>query len=171
NLINDVELNRKLNLFAADLNRLYKNNPAFYEVDFASDGFQWIDFSDALYSVLSFYRISKDKKQYLLFTFNMTPAVRENYLVGVPEPGYWKEVLNSDAEIYGGSGIGNMGGKESEPVKSKNWDNSIKLTLPPLAVNVFEWVKPDAAADITPGISSVEDFYVDTYTEGGGKGF
>ena len=89
-------------------------------------------------SVLSFYRITKDKKKILLFTFNMTPAIRYNYTVGVPEAGFWKEILNSDAEIYGGSGIGNMGGHESEPVKHKNWDNSIKVTLPPLAVNVFE---------------------------------
>lgn len=167
-LINDVELNKKLNLFAGDLNRLYANCPALYEIDFGSDGFQWIDFSDALYSVLSFYRVSKDKGQIVLFTFNMTPTVRNDYRIGVPEAGYWKEIFNSDAEIYGGSGIGNMGGKESEAVQSKNWDNSINVTLPPLAVNMFEWVKPDDSADITPGISTVEDFYVDTDTEGGG---
>lgn len=167
-LINDVELNKKLNLFASDLNRLYANCPALYEIDFGSEGFQWIDFSDALYSVLSFYRVSKDKGQIVLFTFNMTPTVRNDYRIGVPEAGYWKEIFNSDAEIYGGSGIGNMGGKESEAVQSKNWDNSINVTLPPLAVNVFEWVKPDDSADITPGISTVEDFYVDTDTEGGG---
>jgi len=140
NLLELVEMNRNFNLFAKDINHLYAKYPALHEVDFESDGFHWIDFSDALNSILSFYRISKDKKQTLLFTFNMTPTIRENYTVGVPERGYWKEILNSDAEIYGGSGIGNMGGKESEPVKSKNWDNSIKLTLPPLAVNVFELV-------------------------------
>ena len=167
-LIENVELNRQLNVYTEDLNRLYKNSPALHEIDFASEGFQWIDFSDALSSVLSFYRISKDKKQILLFTFNMTPTVRDNYAFGVPEAGYWKEIFNSDAEIYGGSGIGNMGGKESEPVKCKNWDNSIKLTLPPLAVNIFEWIQPDVNAEIAPGIATVEDYYVDTDTEGGG---
>lgn len=138
NLLENVELNRQLNLFVKDLNNLYKAHPALYEVDFHHEGFQWIDFSDALASVLSFYRISEDKKQILLFTFNMTPSVRDEYPVGVPEAGYWKEIFNSDAEIYGGSGIGNMGGKQSESVKVKQWENSIKVVLPPLAVNVFE---------------------------------
>lgn len=140
NLLELVEMNKKLNLYASDLNTLYKTHPALYEVDFRSEGFQWIDFSDALNSVLSFYRVSEDKKQIILFTFNMTPTVRDNYTVGVPEAGFWKEILNSDAEIYGGSGVGNMGGKESEPVRSKNWENSVKVTLPPLAVNVYEFV-------------------------------
>lgn len=167
-LLENVELNSQLNLYVQDLNRIYKNSPALNEVDFASEGFQWIDFSDALSSVLSFYRISKDRSQILLFTFNMTPTVRDEYAFGVPEAGYWKEIFNSDAEIYGGSGIGNMGGKESEPVKNKNWDNSIKLILPPLAVNIFEWIRSDATAEIEPGIANVEDYYVDTDTEGGG---
>jgi 1,4-alpha-glucan branching enzyme len=168
NLLDLVEMNRNFNLFAKDINHLYTKYPALYEVDFESEGFHWIDFSDALNSILSFYRISRDKKQILLFTFNMTPTIRENYTVGVPERGYWKEILNSDAEIYGGSGIGNMGGKESEPVKSKNWDNSIKLTLPPLAVNVFELVHALPNEVNAPGIDTVEDYYVDTDTEGGG---
>lgn len=167
-LIEKVELNRQLNLYVQDLNRIYKTSPALHEIDFGSEGFQWIDFSDALSSVLSFYRISKDKKQILLFSFNMTPTVRDDYLVGVPEAGYWKEIFNSDAEMYGGSGIGNMGGKESEPVKSRNWENSLKLTLPPLAVNIFEWIQPDVNAEIAPGIATVEDYYVETDTEGGG---
>ncbi len=168
NLINDVELNKKLNLFVSDLNNLYKTHPALYEVDFESQGFQWVDFSDALNSVLSFYRTTKDKSQIILFTFNMTPTVRNDYLVGVPETGFWKEIFNSDADIYGGSGIGNMGGKTSEAVKSKNWDNSIKVTLPPLAVNVYEWENPALDTEIAPGIATVEDYYVDTDTEGGG---
>lgn len=140
-LLENVELNTQLNLFVKDINELYKAYPALYEIDFHHEGFQWIDFSDALSSVLSFYRISKDKKQILLFTFNMTPSVRDDYPVGVPEAGYWKEIFNSDAEIYGGSGIGNMGGKQSEPVRVKQWENSIKVVLPPLAVNIFELVR------------------------------
>lgn len=167
-LIEQVEQNKKLNLYVKDLNHLYKTYPALYEVDFDSDGFRWIDFSDALNSVISFYRISKDKKQILLFTFNMTPTVRDNYTVGVPEAGFWKEIFNSDAEIYGGSGVGNMGGKQSEPVKSRSWDNSIKVTLPPLAVNIYELVDQKVENEIAPGIATVEDYYVDTDTEGGG---
>jgi 1,4-alpha-glucan branching enzyme len=143
NLLDSVEMNRMLNQYMDELNHLYKSHPALFDVDFESAGFHWIDFSDALSSVLSFYRISKDKKQILLFTFNMTPTVRYNYRVGVPEAGLWKEIFNSDADGYGGSGIGNMGGRESEPVAYKDWKNSISVTLPPLAVNVYEWKKQD----------------------------
>jgi 1,4-alpha-glucan branching enzyme len=168
NLLELVEMNKKFNLFASDLNNLYTSHEAMYEVDFQSEGFQWVDFSDALNSILSFYRTTKDKKQILLFTFNMTPTVRNDYTVGVPEAGYWKEIFNSDAEIYGGSGIGNMGGKESQPVKSKNWENSIIVTLPPLAVNIYEWTEPVEDTQIEPGIETVEDLYVDTDTGGGG---
>ena len=167
NLLELVEMNKKLNLFVSDLNRIYNAHPALFEVDFSSDGFKWVDFSDALSSVLSFYRLSKDKKQIILFTFNMTPAVRDNYRVGVPEAGYWKEIFNSDADIYGGSGVGNMGGKESDPVPNKGWDNSIRVTLPPLAVNIYELIWPLTEDEIEPGIATVEDLYVDTDTGGG----
>lgn len=134
----EIELNKKFNQYAADLYKLYIEHPAMHEIDFDSNGFHWIDFSDSLHSVLSFYRISKNEKEILLFTFNMTPAVRNDYLIGVPKAGYWKEILNSDAEVYGGSGIGNMGGKQSEPVKMMEWENSVKVILPPLAVNVYK---------------------------------
>lgn len=133
----ELDMNKMLNLYVKDLNNLYISHPALYEIDFENEGFHWVDFSDAASSVLSFYRISKDKKQVLLFTLNMTPAVRYDYTVGVPEAGFWKEIFNSDAEIYGGSGIGNMGGMQSKPVAHKNREHSIKVTLPPLAVNVY----------------------------------
>ena len=141
NLIKEVELNRTLNLYVKDLNNIYLTHPALFEVDSDSAGFQWMDFSDALSSVISFCRFSKNRDEIILFTFNMTPTVRNNYNIGVPEAGYWKEIFNSDAEIYGGSGLGNMGGKHSEPVAVKNWENSISLTLPPLAVNVYKLEK------------------------------
>lgn len=161
NLLEMVEMNKKYNQFTNDLNHLYTSHPALYAVDFSSDGFHWVDFSDALNSVLSFYRIDKDKNEIILFTFNMTPTVRDEYTVGVPEAGFWKEIFNSDAEIYGGSGIGNYGGKQSEPVKFKTWDNSIKVTLPPLAVNVY-MLERDVDTQVEPGIETVEDLYVDT---------
>jgi len=168
----DIEMNNKLNLYMKDINELYKNNPALYELDFESNGFRWIDFSDALNSVLSFYRISKDENEILLFTFNMTPAIRENYTLGVPMPGFYKEILNSDAEIYGGSGIGNMGGKSSEPIKQKEWNNSIRVMLPPLAVNIYKWEKINKNEDMVDVIENTitdpEELYVDTDTGGGG---
>lgn len=130
-------LNSKFNLYMRDLCHLYKSHPAFYEVDFNSSGFQWLDFSDSENSVLAFMRKSKDENEILLFTFNMTPILRKNYRFGVPKPGFYKEILNSNAAEYGGDGTGNMGGKQSEDVPHKEWGYSICLTMPPLAVNVF----------------------------------
>jgi 1,4-alpha-glucan branching enzyme len=167
NLLNLVDMNAKYNQFMNDLNHLYTSHPALYENDFSSDGFHWIDFADALNSVLSFYRISKDKSEIILFTFNMTPTVRNEYSLGVPEAGFWKEIFNSDAEIYGGSGIGNFGGKQSEPVKYKTWENSIKATLPPLALNIYKLERVEVTTAIEPGIANVEDYYVDEDTGGG----
>ncbi len=134
----ELEMNAKHNKFAEDLSHLYKEHPAMHEIDFDSGGFGWIDFSDALNSVLSFVRYSKDKKEILLFTFNMTPVIHYDYPVGVPKAGFWKEILNSDSEIYGGSGSGNMGGKQSEEIKVKDWEHSIKVNLPPLGMNVYK---------------------------------
>jgi len=163
----ELEMNKKLNKFAEDLNHLYLEHPALYEIDFESRGFQWVDFSDALNSVLSFYRISKDENEILLFTFNMTPTVRDEYIVGVPKPGFWKEILNSNAEIYGGSGLGNMGGRESEPTKEKNWENSIKVTLPPLAVNVYKYsgIMLNEVNDDINDEDDIDKLYIET---GGG---
>lgn len=134
------DFNKKLSLFFRDLNNLYRENKALYEIDFGSEGFRWIDFSDAANSIVSFYRISENGKEIILFTFNNTPVLRENYRVGVPQPGYYKEILNSDAEIYGGSGKGNMGGVHSGIIRSGEWENSINVTLPPLGMNIYKWV-------------------------------
>jgi 1,4-alpha-glucan branching enzyme len=133
------DLNRKLNLYMKDLNRLYKEYRAFYEVDFEYYGFRWIDFSDAANSILAFVRISSDARQILLFTFNMTPVIRKNYRFGVPHPGYYREILNSDSEIYGGSGVGNLGGINSQQGKCHEFEDYIDVTLPPLGVNIYLW--------------------------------
>lgn len=135
----NIEFNKKLNLYMQDLNKLYKRYRAFFEVDFDSRGFQWLDFSDAASSILGFIRKSDDEKQILVFTFNMTPVERTDYIFGVPRPGYYKEIFNTDAEVYGGSGKGNLGGKRTSHKKHKEWEYCIKVTLPPLAMNVFLW--------------------------------
>jgi 1,4-alpha-glucan branching enzyme len=168
----DLDLNKKLNLFVQDLNRLYTNHPALFEIDFESDGFRWIDFSDSLHSVLSFIRFSKNKEEIILFTLNMTPTVRYDYQIGVPASGFWKEILNSDAEIYGGSGLGNMGGSQSEPIPYKDWQNSIKVTLPPLAVNIYKYEKKveipkPAGTSAKKRLDEVEQMYIDMETGGG----
>jgi len=118
--------------WVSDLNRLLQREPALYELDFDSRGFEWVDARDSEASVLTFLRRSKSGAP-LLVACNFTPVPRTNYLVGVPEGGYWKEVLNGDASIYGGSGIGNLGGVEAAPVASHGRFQSLALTLPPLA--------------------------------------
>jgi 1,4-alpha-glucan branching enzyme len=115
-----------------DLNRLYQNESALHELDFSAQGFEWLDASDAQNSVYSFFRHDKQGGT-ILCVFNLTPIPRANYRLGVPRAGQWKEIFNSDATIYGGSGQGNGGQALSEHVTAHGREDSIMLTLPPLA--------------------------------------
>ena len=119
--------------WVADLNALYRAEPALYELDFSQAGFEWVDCHDAENSVLSFLRRPR-KGPPVLVVCNFTPVPRTNYVVGVPEGGYWREVLNSDATLYGGSGMGNLGGVDAAPVAAQGRFHSLALTLPPLGV-------------------------------------
>jgi 1,4-alpha-glucan branching enzyme len=116
-----------------DLNKFYSSQPALHELDFEPAGFEWIDSNDSGSSVLSFIRQGKSTQDILLMIFNFTPVLREDYRVGAPRAGFWKEVLNGDAPIYGGSGQGNAGGVEAEAVPHHGRPHSLNLTLPPLA--------------------------------------
>ena len=116
-----------------DLNHLHQSQPALHERDFSPDGFQWIDFSDADNSTLFFLRCGRQRDDVVLAVFNFTPVPRHNYRVGVPRGGYWKELLNSDAQVYGGSGQGNSGGVEADSVKWHHQPNSLRLTFPCVA--------------------------------------
>ncbi|MGE0407185.1 MAG: 1,4-alpha-glucan branching enzyme, partial [Candidatus Korobacteraceae bacterium] len=124
--------------FLSDLNHRYRSLPALYERDFDSGGFEWIDANDADNSVLSYLRHGHRPEDTILFVANFTPVVRQNYRVGVPDGGYWEEILNSDANEYWGSGLGNLGGVDSAPVSSHGRPNSITLTLPPLSALFFK---------------------------------
>ena len=115
-----------------DLNRLYRDEPALHECDCSPEGFEWVDASDALNSVLSFLRKGKNPADTVLVVLNFTPMPRENYRVGVPRRGFWAEVLNSDAAEYQGSGKGNMGGVETVPIPLHGRPYSLTLNLPPL---------------------------------------
>ncbi|MFW5662653.1 MAG: alpha amylase C-terminal domain-containing protein, partial [Bacteroidota bacterium] len=126
-----------LNNWIKDLNRVYKTNPAFYENDFSEEGFKWIDANDSHNSILSYIRYGKEKKQSVFVIMNCTPIPRHNYRIGVPEEGKYKEILNSDAEYYGGSGQGNFGGIESHPVPYHGEEQSILITVPPLGIVMF----------------------------------
>jgi 1,4-alpha-glucan branching enzyme len=116
----------------ADLGALYENEPALHQLDTSPDGFEWIDASDRAASVLSFLRKGPSGAP-ILFVANFTPVPRHRYRVGVPAAGRWRELLNTDAEIYGGSGQGNYGGVEAEPVTMHGREHSLALVLPPLA--------------------------------------
>ena len=126
-----------LQRFMKDLNRTYREHSALYEDDFSPDGFGWIDANDSANSILSFARYSKERKETVLVIANMTPVPRHNYRVGVPLEGKWLEILNSDANLYGGSGMGNMGGAETNPVPAHGEEQSINIVLPPLGIVMF----------------------------------
>ncbi|MGI9103812.1 MAG: 1,4-alpha-glucan branching protein GlgB [Terriglobales bacterium] len=119
--------------WVSDLNRAYREEPALHFLDIDPAGFEWIDASDADNSALSFLRKTADVNDAIVVALNFTPVPRKNYRLGVPQCGYWRELLNSDAQAYGGSGIGNAGGSQSEPIAWHGQNCSINLTLPPLS--------------------------------------
>ncbi len=133
----DDPAHRGVQRWVEDLNRLYRTEPAMHQRDFDSAGFEWIDCNDAENSVLSYLRRAADGSP-LLVVENFTPVPRENYLVGVPQPGYWRECLNSDAPLYGGSGVGNQGGVRTVPISAHGRYQALNLRLPPLGVLVLK---------------------------------
>lgn len=145
---------KSLQSWVRDLNHLYRAEPALFELDFDYKGFEWIDFHDADNSVLSYLRRGKSGDAVLAVAANFTPVPRHNYRVGVPHGGFWKEILNSDAKDYGGSGQGNMGGVEAAPVSFYGkFDYSLSVTLPPLGIVVF---KPQPVKEPPPPAPQIE---------------
>ena len=121
-----------------DLNTFYRGQPSLFEVDFDDSGFEWVDCTDSQRSVVSFLRKAKNSANITLFVCNFTPVPRQNYRVGVPSGCHWREMLNSDAPLYGGSGQGNAGGLDAAPLPIHGRPYSLNLTLPPLGVVVFQ---------------------------------
>ena len=117
-----------------DLNRVYRGERALHELDCDPAGFQWVEPNDADSSVLAFLRSGRSPGDWVLVVGNFTPVVRGGYRVGVPRPGFWRELLNSDAQEYGGSGEGNLGGVEAQPIPAHGFPYSLPLTLPPLGI-------------------------------------
>jgi len=126
-----------------DLNHTYASEPAMHARDAEPEGFEWIDGSDAERSVLSYVRHGAEGDPPVLVVLNFTPVVRYDYRVGVPVSGAWREVLNTDAEVYGGSGVGNLGEVHAEPIESHGRPTSVRVTLPPLAA---VWFRAPGAA-------------------------
>ena len=128
----DTSWHAGIRQLARDLNRLYRNDAALHALDFESAGFQWLDCNDADHSVLSFIRRAPDGQRTIV-VLNFTPVPRHGYRLGVPAPGYYREILNTDASLYGGSNAGNGGGIHSEPQAWMDQPHSLILALPPLA--------------------------------------
>ncbi|MGH9714377.1 MAG: 1,4-alpha-glucan branching protein GlgB [Candidatus Acidiferrales bacterium] len=124
---------RGIQQLVEDLNRLHSGERAFHEVDFEWAGFEWIEPDDAAVSVLAFIRRGKRPEDFIVVVCNLTPVVREDYRVGVPQPGFYREILNTDSSHYEGTGAGNSGGVRAEPIPWNNRPHSLKLKLPPLA--------------------------------------
>ena len=137
-LLDAGSFHRGTQRFVEDLNRLYVSEPALWESDFDHEGFFWLDCSDHESSVLSFIRQNQDRTSRVLVVLNLTPLVRDQYRVGLPQGGFWREALNSDAEIYGGSNRGNLGGVTAEEYQVHSQPYSAVFTLPPVSVTVFK---------------------------------
>ncbi|GAB4152111.1 MAG: 1,4-alpha-glucan branching enzyme [Cyanobacteria bacterium J069] len=132
------EPHQKLKHFVSKLNEFYKSEPALYTQDFSYDGFEWIDCNDNRHSVVSFIRQSKEPDEYVITVCNFTPQPHAHYRVGVPEPGFYRELFNSDSREYGGSNMGNLGGKWADEWSFHGRPYSIDLCLPPLGVLVLK---------------------------------
>ncbi|MEO1591087.1 MAG: 1,4-alpha-glucan branching enzyme [Cyanobacteria bacterium J06632_22] len=141
---------KELHKFMGALNAFYRSEPSLYTQDFSQDGFEWIDCNDNRHSVVSFIRRAKDSDEFVVVVCNFTPQPHSHYRVGVPARGYYKELFNSDAGDFGGSNMGNLGGKWSDDWSYHGQGYSLDLTLPPLAVVVLKLGEPpkqlDAAA-------------------------
>jgi 1,4-alpha-glucan branching enzyme len=133
----EFDPHRKLQALVRELNRLYRASPALYQVDFNYQGFEWVDFHDWESSVIAFLRRGEDPADAILICCNFTPVARYKYEFGVPEAGFYEEILNTDSELFGGSNIGNGGLVSSRPIPRHNRPHSIAVTLPPLAVVAF----------------------------------
>ncbi|MXW64104.1 MAG: 1,4-alpha-glucan branching protein GlgB [Bacteroidetes bacterium SB0662_bin_6] len=130
-------LHKGMMAWVKDLYTLYRDHPALWNDQ--PGGFEWIDFSDEDDSTISYIRRTADRE--LVFLFNFTPVPRTNYRIGMPGKGRWREVLNSDAQIYGGSGVGNLGSVDTDPAPFHGRNHSVIVTLPPLAVAILEQEK------------------------------
>ncbi len=137
---------RQLKQFFADLNTVYKSQPALYDRDFEEPGFEWIDCSDNRHSVVSFIRRSKDPNDFAIVVCNFTPQPHSHYRIGVPEAGFYTELFNSDARPYGGSNMGNLGGKWTDEWSFHNLPYSLDLCLPPLGVLILKLDRPKTIA-------------------------
>ena len=127
-----------LSRWVEDVNALYRREPALHELDFDPAGFEWVDSHDAEQSVLTFLRKGRSTGDIILVVCNFTPVPRRNYRAGVPRGGFWREILNSDGQEYGGSGQGNIGGADAAPIAAHGRLHALTITVPPLSTVFFK---------------------------------
>lgn len=140
----EYEPHRGLHRLIRDLNRIYHEEPALHEVDFDWSGFQWIDFSDADNSVIAYLRKAKSTQAAIVCLCNFTPVLRRDYRIGVPEPGWYRELINTDGIAYGGGNMGNGGGVHAEEIPHHGFRYSVTVILPPLSIL---WLKQPPASE------------------------
>jgi len=131
---------RGVQALVRDLNRLYRAEPALYELDYDPHGFRWLDANDVQRNIVAFMRLDTSGSRPVVCIANLSPVPRECYRVGLPRAGRWREALNTDSELYGGSNIGNYGGVEAEHAAWQGQPASAEVSLPPLAVL---WLTPE----------------------------
>jgi 1,4-alpha-glucan branching enzyme len=139
--LRQFDVHKKLQLYCKSLNELYRREPALYQVDFHWEGFEWIDFHDMENSIIAFIRKAKDRRDYLVFVCNFTPQPQLAYRIGLPEVIEYREIFNSDSEMFGGSNMGNGGRVMAEAVPSHGKQGSAELVLPPLGVIALKPVR------------------------------
>ncbi|MFA6960012.1 MAG: 1,4-alpha-glucan branching protein GlgB [Opitutaceae bacterium] len=128
-----------IRLLVRDLNHLYKNEPVLSHYDLDGRGFRWINAHDGAASVISYLRTDEHENTFFAVVGHFTPVMRGNFRIGVPRGGWWKEVLNTNSEYYGGSGAGNGGGCQAEEIPCNGFTHSLNLTIPPLSTTIFKW--------------------------------
>src|SRR6266704_3326482 len=136
--LTNQQSHKQLQLWIKDLNTVYTRELAMHQLDFERLGFDWLDIQDWEKSIISFSRRGRSPEHPIVVVCNFTPVSRRNYRVGVPRGGYWKEILNSDASEYGGSGQGNLGGVAAEAHRYHGKEHSIRINLPPLGALFFK---------------------------------
>jgi 1,4-alpha-glucan branching enzyme len=137
----EFETHQKLQRFVRDLNALYQREPSLYQVDFDYRGFEWLQVNDSENSVFAFARFAQNRDDFLVVIANFTPVVRYGYVTPMPVPGRYVEVLNSDAEEYGGSGVRNTQELWTHEERMSNFGHALKLTLPPLGLLILRRVE------------------------------
>ena len=147
----EIDYHRHIQHLVRELNHLYRAEPALHELDCDPGGFTWLEPNDSDHSVYSYLRRGRDQQSVIAVVLNATPSPRLGYRIGVPLAGFWREIFNSDAHEFGGTGHGNFGGVPAEPTPYHGHPYSLVLTLPPLGAIMLRHGEAEGPATAVPG--------------------